>query len=543
VTAPPSPRTHDGFAETPFWATPAGVALIVGLYLALHAAIRGLLGPVLGLDDAEQMLFAQDWAWSYRFEQPPLFTWLLTALTDLIGPGALAATILRYALLAILYAAVYAVARAVLTDARMAALTVYSYATIYVFAYYSHHDLTHTTMMATMLAVAWWAFTRLATAPTLGAYALLGLVFGLGILGKWNFVMFAAALALGCLILPRWRPLIWTPKTLLAIGVMVATVLPTAVWVLTRVSDMGAIAGGTLAQDGGREGFGATVAAGTAELAEALIAFPQPFLPIALLCFGAAFWRGLVAYREARVEALSPEPVPDRPDAGLLWTVIGLGILLHWLVIPTLGATTFEERWLQPIFMMLPLALFVVIEHGYPAGRPIRVFLAITGLLVLVAMVMRPVDYWRGADHCGSCRPMVPYPALADQLRTAGFDRGTAVVDDFHIGGNLRVFLTADAPDSRIVQAGLPVGVFPSPPPANTGGQCLLAWRISDGRPDVQGPTMPPDDLLDTLENRLGGSASAPFTEGVAEAPMYRSASRVYKLGWRLYPQPNGACR
>lgn len=553
VTVPSLPRHADGRAPAPaedafgaglvppFWARPGGVALIVGLYLAAHAAVRGLLGPVLGLDDAEQMLFAQAWAWSYRFEQPPLFTWLLTALTQVAPPGALAATILRYALLAVLYAAVFRVARATLSDPRLAALTVYAYATIYVFGYYSHHDLTHTTMMATLLAVAWWVFARLARSPHAGNYVLLGLVFGLGVLGKWNFLMFAAALPLALLALPRWRPLVWTPRTLAAIGVMAATVLPSAVWVATRVPDAGAVAGGALAQDGGADGFGATVVAGTAELAEALIAYPQPFLPLALICFAPALWRGLTAgHREVR---LSPEPIPDRPDAGLLWTVIGIGIGLHWLVVPLLGATTFEERWLQPIFMMLPLAVFAIVERGRPARWSFRAFLAATAVLVLVALVWRPIDHWRGADHCGSCRPMVPFPALAEQLRAAGFAQGTVIAGDFHIGGNLRVFLTQDRPGSRLVYPGIPPTVFPNPPPAAAGGQCLLAWRVSDGRPDVQGPTDPPADLIAMLTGPLGGDADAPHDQGVAEAPMAGSETRTYQLGWRLYPQPNGACR
>jgi 4-amino-4-deoxy-L-arabinose transferase-like glycosyltransferase len=91
-------------------------------------------------------------------------------------------------------------------------LSVYSFAAIYVFAYYSHHDLTHTTALAAMAALAWYVFVRLTEAPTLGWYLALGAVFGLGLLGKWNFVMLAAALPLACLVRPGFRSLVLTWK-------------------------------------------------------------------------------------------------------------------------------------------------------------------------------------------------------------------------------------------------------------------------------------------------------------------------------------------
>ena len=123
-----------------------------------------------------------------------------------------------------------------------------------------------------------------ARSPHPGNYILLGLVFGLGVLGKWNFLMFAAALPLAILALPRWRPLsdAQDPGGDRRHGGDRA-----AQRRLGPDPGPGCRRGGrrALAQDGGGAGFGATVAAGTAELAEALIAFPQPFLPLVLICF------------------------------------------------------------------------------------------------------------------------------------------------------------------------------------------------------------------------------------------------------------------
>ena len=137
----------------PFWAKPKFVALVILAYLASHFALRMAMWPTLGIDDAEQALFAQEFSWSYRFRAPPLFTWLLLALGRLIGVDIVAISLIRYALLGATFGFVYLTARRLIAEPRLAALSVYSFAAIYIFAYYSHHDLTHTTALSAMLAV------------------------------------------------------------------------------------------------------------------------------------------------------------------------------------------------------------------------------------------------------------------------------------------------------------------------------------------------------------------------------------------------------
>ncbi len=118
----------------PFWARPNFVALVVILYLAAHFALRMAMWPTLGIDDAEQALFAQEYSWSYRFRAPPLFTWLLLAVGKLIGVDIVAISQVRYALLGVTYAFVHFTARRIIAEPRLAALSVYSFAAIYVFA-------------------------------------------------------------------------------------------------------------------------------------------------------------------------------------------------------------------------------------------------------------------------------------------------------------------------------------------------------------------------------------------------------------------------
>lgn len=510
----------------PAWSRPRHVAALLAGYLVIHFAVRLSMWPTLGIDDAEQALFAQHWLWSYRFRAPPLFTWLLLPVSAATGMNIVALSVLRYVLLGAAFGFIYLTALRLLDDRRLAALSLFSFAAVYVFAYYSHHDLTHTTMMAAMVAVSWYVFVRLYEAPTPAWYLLLGLCFGLGTLGKWNFIMLAVALPLACLALPRSRHLVLTWKVLAAGAVAAAVVLPPVVWLLRIGPAAGDAVGAVLGT--AEPGFFGALVGGTAELAAALLAYPQPFLVLFLVCFAAPLWRGI----RAPSGDGAPSAGPRRPDAALLGWTMAISAGLHWLLVPITGATEFSERWMQPALMILPVFLFMLVERGRPSGRAIVAFALLMAAMVAVALGARVVTYVRGADHCGACRAMVPFDALADQLRQAGYrGGGTILADGFHTGGNMRV----QFPDARLVSPGYPPVVWP---PASGSGPCLLVWK-ADGADDRARP----DRLLGYLETELAGRPGAPHREGVASALMRGSEAREYRLGYRLYPGPVGDCR
>src|SRR5215470_15546802 len=106
----------------PAWATPRNVALIIAGYLLVHFGVRLWMGPTLGLDDAEQALFAQNWLLNYRFRAPPLFTWALLGTGKVLGVNWLSISLLRYALLAAIFAFTYLTARRLIHDPVLAAL-------------------------------------------------------------------------------------------------------------------------------------------------------------------------------------------------------------------------------------------------------------------------------------------------------------------------------------------------------------------------------------------------------------------------------------
>jgi 4-amino-4-deoxy-L-arabinose transferase-like glycosyltransferase len=505
----------------PWLASGTTVALLILGYLAAHLAVRLLTSPTLGIDDAEQALIAQRFAFGYQVRQPPLYTWLLLPTMRAVGANLLALSLVRYLLMGLTYGLMYGVARRWIADPRLAALAVLSYAAIYMFGYYAHHDLTHTTALAATIAASFYAFARLVERPSVQRYLLLGVCFGLGMLAKWNFVMLAAGLPLTCLLHRRFRALVLDRKLLLALAAMALVAAPTMLWVLGQEQSVGSTATAVLVDRPGRSFLG-TLAAGTTALARSTLAYPLPFLALFLLTFGGALWR-------AR-GATDPEPEAARPRVtpAFLGTLIALILALHWLLIPTVGAVAFTEHWMHPALMILPVFLFALAERGQPTPRALQAYLALLGLVAAIALGARIAHYVRGADHCGRCRDLVPFEALADQLRAAGFARGTIVVVDLHIGGNLRIVF----PTSRVIDPAYPASIWPPP---TDHGQCLAVWQVDAPEHRRRLEAWLADELQVT-------SAAIPLRGRVA-APMMGSGTKVYALEYELWPEGPGACR
>jgi 4-amino-4-deoxy-L-arabinose transferase-like glycosyltransferase len=508
----------------PAWAAPRAVALLIAAYLLIHLGVRLWMGPTLGLDDAEQALFAQHWLLNYRFRAPPLFTWALVGTGGVLGVNMLSISLLRYALLAMIFGLTYLTARRLIRDPALAALATFSFAAIYVFGYYSHHDLTHTTTLSAFIAASWYVFVRLAETPGLRWYLLLGLCFGLGMLGKWNFAMFAVALPLACLAHRGFRHLILTWKIVPAGLVAAAVTLPSALWAV----HVGPAAGDNTRTLLGKSGYSflAVLWKGTTDLAVSVLFYPLPFLVLFLVVFGGAAWRGFRA----------PEPLaPHRqsvPDARLVGSSIAIAIGLYWLLVPLAGATQFKERLLQPALLILPIYLFMLVELGSPPQRALRAYAIVVAVTVAVMLAARIGIHVAGGDYCRVCRTFAPFEQIGDSLRAAGFrGQGTIVVTGFHAGGNLRV----QFPDARLMEIGYPAGVWPK---ASGNRQCLAVW-VED-----EGPSERVRARIDAyLAQELGVARDVARREGMIATPLQGSATRPYRLFYGLYDGPQGECR
>jgi 4-amino-4-deoxy-L-arabinose transferase-like glycosyltransferase len=88
----------------------------------VHVVVRVAVSGVLTIDDAREAVLGQSLAWGYQTRQPPLYNWLVWAAPRLLGVSVLSLTIVKYALLGVAYAFVYASARRLLPTPRLAPL-------------------------------------------------------------------------------------------------------------------------------------------------------------------------------------------------------------------------------------------------------------------------------------------------------------------------------------------------------------------------------------------------------------------------------------
>ena len=493
---------HDRLAEPGIVA-----ALIVG-WLILHAILRLMIGPTLGMDDAEQALAAQSWSLGYRTEQPPLFTWLLLLLKPLFGVGYVPITVLRYTFLGLFCFSFWHAAKAWLGDNGRAAMATLSLPTFYTFGWYAQVDLTHSTVLATAAAILLWLAARILQRPRIMDYLLFGVALGLGMLGKWNLAMAGAALMLTGLILPEGRRAILHPGTVAAALVAFMIVLPNAWWLLNHKSFEAA--GNAVLIRGQKSRTKSLL-----DLVVAALAFAQPWLILALI----VFFPGL--RRRRPLLKLSPA-------IRFLGTYTVVALALHALLVLPFGGVDFSERWMIVPLLPLPILLAALLDpHDLPLAR----WVFVVAVAVLLALGLRAGMQLAGGDRCpGRCRIMAPFTAFARQLREVGFANGTVAVDDLHLGGNLR----ARFPLARVVDVDAPVGVFGPP----TGqGQCLLAWNA-----DLFGHK-PPEALIADAADKLEINPNAPAKRGEISALLSGASQKRQSIGYVLFDAANGLCR
>src|SRR5947209_8391605 len=173
----------------------AVLVLCLAAYLGVHLLLRLALSPSLIPDEAELALFSQSLAWGYS-EQPPLYSWLVWGAVRLLGLSVFSLTLVRMGVLAAVPLALYATARAVLRDRGLALLCVFSLFLFPSFAWNAVTYLTHSLLLCAVSLATARAVVLLPQRRGWLAYVALGLWLGLGILSKYNFVTFAAALFL-----------------------------------------------------------------------------------------------------------------------------------------------------------------------------------------------------------------------------------------------------------------------------------------------------------------------------------------------------------
>jgi 4-amino-4-deoxy-L-arabinose transferase-like glycosyltransferase len=481
---------------------PRTLLALIGGYLLWQVVLRLLIGGGLELDEGEQLILGQRLQPGYG-PQPPLYTWLQIGLLRFGDNPLLALSLLKNGLLFTLYAAVYLAARRLCPSPQSAALAALSLLLLPQIGWESQRDLTHSVLVTAVSALTLWLVLGMTARRAQWAdYVWLGILLGLGVLSKLNYLLFFTALLLALASLDRCKLLHPGLLLSLVIGLLIAS--PYLLWVIDSLDAAGASLGKLEAGAGGL----AARAAGVWALARALVSFVAPLLLV--------YWLVFRAWPDWRHTARDPAHRDMwRLLVRTLW--IGLGLLLLFMLFT--GAERLKDRWLLPLLFYLPLLLFA---PGLPAGpaKRSRHYLAV----VLGAMLLIPVALaarvWVGPVFDKYSKPHFPAELLAQGVRQAFPAPALVLAEDSLIAGNLKLYL-----EQAFVS--FPPQDFPLAAIAGRR-ELLLAWDAGK-RPS------PPPELLAYLGLHFP-ERTADAEPILLRAPLLHSDDRSFRLGLLRVP-------
>lgn len=483
------------------------VLLFLGAYFLAHMVIRLIVSDTLALDEAEQVLVSQWFQWGYS-GQPPLYAWIQRGAFEVLGTNLLALALVKNGLLSLAYGLFWLTARRLWPGrSDLAVLAVLSWLLIPQIVWEAQRDLSHSVMVLTLASATLYAVARALTRPEpahehpgLAWYLAYGLLMGLGMLSKYNFVVFAGALNLALLSLPEGRRLLLNPRILLSLTMAGVVFFPHFYWTAQHWEVATRSLGKVEASAGTNrlEGLGVLVLAG--------ISFLTPLWIVLLGFFPGLFGR-------ARTQGGS---ALHRLVRRYLW-VLALGTTLGVLV---LGVGHVKERWMIPFLFLAPLYAFSGAEAAPLAGKRVTWFRRIAvgaALATLLAAALRvPLGPRLGVET----RVNYPFDQVAEALETLNVGEVTLLAHNAWFAGNLKKRM----PEAR---AYVPGFVLPDPDPTLP---VLFVW-------DALRSGGLPEEMREDLSTRFGldpgGEVAAYLT-----FPYKFGAGQEGRVGYVLLPAP-----
>ncbi|MBS0384342.1 MAG: glycosyltransferase family 39 protein [Proteobacteria bacterium] len=493
-----------------FAVSPAGFFTVLFVYVVAHVLLRLWISPVLGTDEIEQALLANDWRLGYNPRQPPLYTWILLSGYAVFGRTLLAHVVVKYGVLAAMFVASYFAGRRLLKSPQRAALASYALVLLYNVGWGAHVGYTHSLLLSVFIFLTLWAPPRAFESKRTLDYVVFGMVLGFGFLTKFSFAVFLIPLLIACLLVAPLRAGLLNWRMLVSIAVAIAILaLPLNWMVHAPYAYVDVLRQVTGVDD--RPSYFANVGEGLLSLGEGVLTFLAPFWLAALI-----FWPTLRAKREG----------------GSPWLramLLGLGLTFGVLIGAVLVAqvTDFKPRYMHPILIAAPLLFFFWIGHKPANPGAERWFAGVAAIFVVGVFAGLVGQALIEPSGCKNCWLQMPAPALAGELERQGLGEGTILTENAHIGGNLRILL----PRARVFSRDY--GMAEAAPTGR--GQCLLIW---DSRMRGQAA---PEPLLRFLTDRFGGAPGYGPIVYVTE-PLLRGGGRTDSFGVMRVAGRSGDC-
>jgi 4-amino-4-deoxy-L-arabinose transferase-like glycosyltransferase len=391
---------------------------VLAVYFLIQILIRVWQGGAVEMDESEQIYYAQHFQLGYK-NQPPLYTWLQAAVFSVVGIGHLGLAIAKNVFMFVLYASVYQVARRLIGKLGSAAVSA-SLIMIVTLGWEAQIDRTHSILATAVAAASLWAYYALLRSPTRARRALLGFLFGLGMLSKYNYLLFAIGVAGASLLVPEHRRVAWTRDVWITPVVAILVVLPHALWFMGQLHIATAETLRKMHEGGSPTTYLVNVQQGLKHFGLSILSFITPlWLPLAFA------WRGRKPGSPSFVSA----------DVRFFACLYAFGLGVIGALVLSGELVHIQSRWLQPLLFSFPLAFFVFFPpRSERVYRNLLLTMGIFACVLITALAFRPQLQVKLNRHP---RIYQPYWQVADDVRKRFPATDTFVAQDRFVGGNL----------------------------------------------------------------------------------------------------------
>jgi 4-amino-4-deoxy-L-arabinose transferase-like glycosyltransferase len=424
---------------------------IILSYCILWAFMRISISPSMEADTAEQYLEAAGFL--THKNQPPLYTWIILGVSSFLGLNPSTIIIVKYLISFLFFFSFYVLVRG-FWNAKESLIITGSLLLIPTYSYSFNRDLTHLILVTAMAVISTIFYFRLIKGQKGLDYFLLGVTAGLGVLSKYNYAIFLAALAITSLLVEESRRAVFNKKILASMAGCLIALLPFLWWL----------------SDGGLHSF--SYAMNRADIGQMSVS-PLKALVMLPAIYVNAFIFPVIFIFIFRGH-LSGSGAPELKAIRVLGIISLLTPLLF--IIPS---GNFIERWLSPVLFLLPPALFSMLRSGVPA-RKFKILISICITVAIGVFTARTLVGFM-PDVAGKVeRIHMPFKALAfdltDELKRNEIKDTTDLIlisDSEHVGANIVAWM----PGTRFVHLqDISLDSLP------TDRTAVYVWNASDGK-------------------------------------------------------------
>ena len=386
---------------------------ILALYFLLQILLRVFLSPNVGLDEAEQLLLAQSFEWGYN-AQPPLYTWVQILFFKIFGQNIFALALFKNILLFLTYLFYYKSAQLISKNRTVALIAAASLFLIPQISWESQRALTHSVLLTTVASATFYYILSLKYSIQkirYYHYITLGILFALGFLAKYSFLIYIIAITIASLFDKKLKQIIIDKRIVFTITSFTLLILPHTLWVLEHLS---------------------------------LVTAPtlHKLQPIK----GNSF-KGVLQFFIALIEFLLLMIIPlllfrkslTLPSNSFLRTFFWSAAILLILFMFITGASHFKDRWLQPYFFLVPLFIATKIDNNRLNIETIKLYFKIIySLMIIVIGITLSRLYFPDCFKHPS-RLNYPFDTISQKIKKLGFQKGYIIAESKVIGGNMKI--------------------------------------------------------------------------------------------------------